>query len=153
MDPVDDRIVRWEPERWYVCFRETSDYRWLNWLPGRFHHVSAFGYVPVVEVWIFVDYTGARLFVEAVPDGPMALKRMDQAMKGCTVLDVPRGNGTRFAWRPLTSCVSTIAAIIGIRCCALLPDGLYRNCLAFGGTVFEGARDDENSEAGPGARG
>jgi hypothetical protein len=146
--PAD--IPRFEPARWLVCFSPKSDYPWVNRLvPGKFKHVSAFGWVEAWDCWLFVEHAGPRLFVEVVPHGDLAHERMNRAMSGCTVVVVPRGFGTQFRFRPLNNCVSTIGHLIGLRRSALLPDGLYRNCLAYGGQILEARPDAVGTEAGP----
>jgi hypothetical protein len=141
-------LVRWEPSHWYVFFSEKQDRRWLNRLSwGRFKHVSAMGFVPVANVWLIVDPWFGRLYVEAVPDGPVAEIRLARQLESSVTVKMVRGFGDVPRVRPMFSCVAVVAHLLGLRSGALRPDTLFRHCVREGGEVLIDGRDETEEGA------
>lgn len=142
-----------EPSRWLVCFwRETSVPWFDRWFPGRYRHVSAFGYCDVPKAWVFVEPAigGTRVMVEL--DGPRAQALIEQWMAGSDVLVVDKGPDRPPLWTMLLGwCVPAVARIIGRGHGALRPDALWRHLLPYAVEVF--AHEDERAQAGPGPGG
>ena len=136
-------IVQIEPDEittWFLAFYGRSSVAWLDRLvPGRFKHVSAFGYSHGARVWVFYDFgfTRARVFV--LPAGERANAMLGEWTAEASVLKINSGQG-RAPWLRLGFwCVPAMRHLVGVRSGALLPDGLWRDCLQQGaGTVFDG---------------
>jgi len=149
-----------EPSEWFVVFHVKSANRWIGLLtPGRFKHVSAFGYCPGVKVWLLYDVqwsaTRVMLFDKA------AIMRWTS---GCAVVRIARV-GQRMGWssRIGFTCVNAVKHLIGLRCVAITPAALYRHIHRNGGTVISehrqpaataaaSGRSDARAGAGAGAK-
>lgn len=138
-----------EPTEWFVVFNEKSANYWLGLLtPGRFKHVSAFGYVPGIKLWLLYDVqlSGTRIML-LDKDAVMAWS------KGCTILKIAR-TGSRMGLRSRLCfhCVTAIKHLIGLRCVAVTPDGLYRHILRNGGILISEPRQPAPAASRPDAR-
>ena len=126
-----------EPTEWFVVFNETSANWWLTLLtPGHFKHVSAFGYCHTIKLWLAYDVqlSGTRITL------------MDKAAvmawtKDCTILKIARtGQRMGLRHRICFHCVTAIKHLIGLKCVAATPDGLYRHILNHGGILISDPR-------------
>lgn len=131
-------IVFREPDEirtWLVVFHTRSASRWVRWfVPGRFKHVSAFGYSAKARTWVFFDPTLACTKIILLPDGPAAEQKLAEATDGCAVLKIEsRPSTTRF--RPYLCCTSMISHLLGLPGGALLPDWLWSQCLRNGAAI------------------
>lgn len=125
-----------EPTEWFVVFHDRSANRWLSALtPGRFKHVSAFGYCPGVGLWLVYDvqWIGTRVRL-ADKAGIMAWTH------GCAVVKITRadqrmGPTARIGF----TCVNAIKHLLRLKCVAATPDALYRHILRNGGVPLDGA--------------
>jgi len=126
-----------QPKHWQLCFSETGLAPWLDRLiPGRFKHVRAFGFVPLEQLWIFVDCNPIGIQVKAVRDKSAAFDVLIRAWTaGCEVVLVEHRVHRRF-W-PGLYCVGVTKRLIGSDSGALLPTTLHRHCLATGGRPFD----------------
>lgn len=137
------------PKRWQVCFAAHSDIWWVQRLvPGRFKHVRAFGFVPIEQVWVFVDVTLGGVTVQAARDGTNSADWLiHEFIKDCEVLSVEARRSTGVpvgGW-----CVPSIRRLLGIPGGALLPDRLWRDCLRHGAVPLdEVSRPDTATDAG-----
>lgn len=124
------------PPRWFVVFDPVAANPWVQRLvPGRFKHVRACAFVPVLRLWLFYDVALANTLVLALPDGEEAERYIATFTAGCEqIAMVPRRYG-RPRLLPFT-CVSAVKHLIGLNSGALRPDALYRDCLAAGGTLL-----------------
>jgi hypothetical protein len=127
-----------EPEAWFIVFHPVSATRWLNRLPMRFRHVSAFAYVHAAGCWLIYDvqFWGTRHIL--LPDNPAALDFLADFTARCTVLHMRRPGPSRLWFRVGFWCVPAIKHLLGLRSSALLPNGLYRSCLRAGAKVIHG---------------
>lgn len=118
------------PARWFVIFRRRVDSRLVRWLAfGRYKHVRAAGYVPETDCWLFYDHgwNGISVFLARGRGAEVLLAHWTEA---ADVLAIA-------ARAPLPSalprlCTTAVASLIGLPSCALRPDALYRDCLAYG---------------------
>lgn len=141
-----------EPEVWMLVFARTSP----SWLVramahGRYQHVKAFAYVPPMDAFVFYDMAFNGMGIVLVPNRPAALASYmgpfvrDADLMSFRAIRHPAG---RFVPR-LMYCVPAIKHLIGLRSGALLPDRLWRDCLAAGGEPL-GRTDLSAAGAGPG---
>jgi hypothetical protein len=127
-----------EPEAWFIVFHPVSATRWLNRLPMRFRHVSAFAYMHAAGCWLIYDvqFWGTRHIL--LPDNLAALDFLADFTANCDVLHMRRQGPSRLWFRVGFWCVPAIKHMLGLRSSALLPHGLYRSCLRAGAKVIHG---------------
>lgn len=126
---------RGSPKHWTLCFDRTAT-AWTRFVPGRYKHVRAFGYVPLDAVWLFVDWNICGLTLRAAPDGSQTAAALIRTwIDRCDLVQVEAGARQRVP--PGLYCVGAIKRLTGIPSGALLPDGLWRDCLKFGGRTFD----------------
>lgn len=126
-----------EVSTWFVCFDTTTPTWWVRLIPGRYKHVRAFGFVPLMGLWIFFDVAlaGHSLFVAR--DGtPQCEAMIERWWNGCDVLKVKRSRGPAGLSRIGLWCVPAVAGLIGVRSGALRPDGLWRECVRQGAEIL-----------------
>lgn len=128
------------PLKWTVCFHPQSNLAWVNRIPGRFKHVSAYAYAREFGLYLHYDIKIAHTQITPCRD---ALALME-FIRGCDCVEMPTGAASR----PQLAfyCVPAIKHLLGIRCVVLRPDGLYRYCLQHGGRLIYGL----NPVASPG---
>lgn len=138
-----------EPDLWHVVFWSHTDSRWVDRLvPGRFKHVSAFGRIGALGVWVFVNPTFARLQIALLPEGKLANSAMSEWLTDENeAISVPATRGETARFWPWLSCVSIVAHLTGVRSCALRPDAFRRDCLAHGGEPVGARRSNGVSQA------
>lgn len=125
------------PKVWIVVFHPYTASRTIRLLAcGRFKHVSAYAYVPVIKTWLFYDVTLSNTLVMALPDGPEAEEYIGLFTRGAELVSMKPRPHKRARLSPFT-CVSAVKQLIGLSSGALRPDGLYRDCLAAGGVLLE----------------
>lgn len=133
---VDGPLIS-QPIVWNLVFERKSISWWSHLALGRYKHVRAYGYVPFLHVWQFVDVglRGFDVFVAA--DGAPANAVIAHWIEDADVLTLaPRRDGIRRL--PVFGfCVPAMKRLIGLRCGALRPDALYRHCLRNGAQPFE----------------
>jgi hypothetical protein len=132
---VEQQIA--EPTVWNVVFRRDTTSRWIGMLPGRYKHVSAYAYVPGPNVWLFYDVQFQHSALILATDGEAAHRMIWTWLQNADVIKMRRQGGCRGA-RLGFYCVPAIKHLLGLRSGALLPDGLFKDCLAAGGEPFEG---------------
>lgn len=129
----------YKPEQWIVVFDPVAQNRVCRWLsPGRFKHVRAYGYVPFLHVWLFVDANLAGLELYVAADGDPARAMAAEWTRGCTRVLMPRREHANRSLRVAASgwCVPTVARLIGLRSSALRVDRLLADCLRNGGRMY-----------------
>jgi hypothetical protein len=127
-----------EIKTWLVVFHERAATWWVNWLvPGRFKHVSAFGYSVKARTWVFFDpqITYSRIVI--LPDGSDAERRMAEYTADAAVLKIDH-RPSRVRFRPVLCCTSMISHMLGLPGGALLPDRLWSHCLRNGAEIVHG---------------
>ena len=126
-----------EPSNWFVTFHERSERQWVNrFCPGKFKHVGAFGYVAEARVWVFVDFLTARLMVRVASDRSADILIAEETAGG-TVVKMPEidKESKKYRLKPGLWCVPATAHLLGLGGSALLPDQLFRQCMANGGQM------------------
>lgn len=121
-----------EVNYWLIAFYQETTRGWMQrFIPGRFKHVSAFGYQPMARTWLFVDSTLDRARMCLLPDGEEAQKALAEWTIGATVLKVagrPFPPAAQLAFMPFC-CTAMVRALVGLKGGALRPDRLYRQLL------------------------
>lgn len=149
IDRADDGALD-TPWTWLVVFHRDCRTRWVNRLvPGPFKHVSAIGFSPLNQTWIFYDPAIERTKIQIVRDGADATRILARWIAGATVVEMHlrfEERGPR--WRVGLWCVPMIAQLLGIRSGAVLPLGLLRDCLRQGGKVIQDDGGRPGSAAG-----
>ena len=119
-----------EPEEWTVVFHREASSRWFSFIAfGRFKHVSAFAYLPGLKGWVIHDWQHGGLRVAVLPHSDETCQLI-RSMFGPTTewVQVTRRPGpSSWSGFRLGSCVGAVKHLLGIRCVALRPDGLYRH--------------------------
>ncbi len=129
---VDGPLIS-HPTHWVLAFSPVATNRWLGMLAwGRFKHVRAYGYVPFLHVWVFVDATVAGLEVILAAKGPAANRMIASWSEGCDLVVMPRQVHANRSLLTAASgwCVPVVKRLIGLRSGALRPDALLADCLA-----------------------
>jgi hypothetical protein len=126
-----------QPLIWNLVFERKSLSWWSHLALGRYKHVRAYGYVPFLHVWQFVDIglRGFDVFVAA--DGAPANAVIRTWIEHADVLRIaPRRDGVRrlpvLGW-----CVPAMRRLTGVPGGALRPDAFFAECLRNGATPFE----------------
>lgn len=127
-----------EVSTWFLCFDRSSPTWWVRLIPGRYKHVRAFGFVPLMGVWVFFDVTLAGQWFVLARDGTDEFEAMvERWWRGADVMKIKRQRGPIGVARFGLWCVPAIAGLIGVRG-ALRPDGLWRECIRQGGEPLQG---------------
>lgn len=134
---------------WLVFFGEGARVSWWDVFtaPG-FRHVSAAGYDVEASVWVFVDPARSRMAVDVVADEAEADRRLGAialAARHCLRM-APREE--RRLSPAMFGCVGAMKALLGVRCRALSPRGLYRHLADIGAEPVEVPRVDVQSAEG-----
>lgn len=155
MEGAAEAPAAYLPRRWLVCFHRGVRTSWVRWIPGRYKHVSAIGFMPEAGMWVFFDpaLSGTRIW--AARDDAAGRLVMAQWMEDALVvgIDAP----TSASWSvPIGGwCVPAVARLVGVKDCALRPDGLLRLMLRKGGVIVveESADHGVEGQATAGAAG
>jgi hypothetical protein len=129
-----ERPVFSTPSHWLIAFHTRVPSRWCSLLAlGHFKHVSAFGFMPAENLWLFYDVSLRGMQAGVIPATEAGYRELTRLHVGATLVRMParRGPGVRFRfgfW-----CVPAVKHLLGIRCMALRPDALYRWCRRNGG--------------------
>lgn len=146
MEPADTLRIA-EPFEWFVVFDRTTRLWWLRLLPG-FKHVMAFGYCPVLDIWLVYNVVWSGTRITAMPH--------DQPTKDALTLIMSAGETIRIAPprhrpHPLSrvgfTCVAAVTHLLGLRCVAVTPTRLYRFLLSNGGTLIRGPAGHPSTSA------
>jgi hypothetical protein len=130
-----------EPTEWYVIFHRKVAGRWLARIPGEFKHVSAMAYCTGFKAWLVYDtqLSGTRIFLVAHGTNGETIKPFFvERTRNCAVVKIARGNtsmGLSSRWGHY--CVPAIKHLVGVRCRAWRPDGLYHALIRNGGILID----------------
>lgn len=126
---------------WFAVF---SPKKPEHWWARTYGHVALLGFSN--ETWVHLD-----LYREAVDVVPFfthdeANDRLSYALTHFTVLKFGTAKPkSRAFFRPLT-CVSFVKQVLGVRSCALLPDGLFRSLIRdYGAEIVNGSEDSSRN--------
>jgi hypothetical protein len=135
------------PSEWFVVFKRKSAMRWANWVPGKFKHCLAMTFIAERQAWLFVEFAALSGTAVSICANDGADDWLAEASRDAVVVKVPAGMSKGWAWG--LWCVPLTAHVIGLRSSALLPDGLFRDCMANGGEiVIAGDGYDGNDQHG-----
>lgn len=126
------------PETWVLVFNREASTWWASWLAlGRYKHVRAYAYVPFLHVWVFYDVHlgGTDIFLAA--DGAPAHSVMAHWNENADLVSFKRMSIDIQPSPIFGFCVPAIKRLVGLKCVAMRPDALYRQCLRHGGIPFE----------------
>lgn len=134
-------IVRREPDEittWLVAFYKEGSRPWMRFIPGRFKHVSAFAWSPRALCWVWYDFGFTHTSIMILPGGTGSQELLGLLMVGSSILKVqatvPRAGPRLGLW-----CVVAIKHLLGLRCGAVTPAGLWKHCVRNGAEiVFDG---------------
>ena len=126
-----------EPPRWILVFSRKSKVWWVRLLVrGKYKHVTAFAYVPGLDIYLFYDVACDRTGIVVAPNnqetirGYLAQFTADADLMAAPVMKAtPRPKLRLFGFW----CAMSIKHLIGLRSSALLPTALWRDCLRAGG--------------------
>lgn len=144
---INMRAAVEEPKFWLVAFHEAAGTPWVNWVPGRFKHVSLVAYFHGAKSWVVYDpaLVGTRVVLYA--DTNAGLNELGTWLDDALVVRMParcqdvaimyeKGGSPLGFWGRLGFwCVPAVRHALGLRSRALLPDRLLRDCLNSGGTI------------------
>jgi hypothetical protein len=134
-----------QPCSWLLVFHtSTSLPRLDRWLPGRFKHVSAIGYVDEGDVWLIYDVHHLGTAVRAVI-GDAGRLLAARVLSANGVLRVPVRRDRCLLPRLAFWCVPAMKHLVGSRSGALRPDALWRDLVRDGAEIIR----DVQSESGP----
>ncbi len=140
------------PQRWYVVFNIRASTHVRSFLAfGRYKHVRAFGYVPLVKFWIFYDVKLDGTDIVLASDH-IAQGMIHEWMQDGCIIEMPAKGNSRILLRLGFWCVPAIKHLIGLRSGALRPDRLRLDCLKAGGKViYDGCdrRDFRRQQTAP----
>lgn len=128
------------PATWVLVFCRRGD-GLARFLPGKYKHVRAYGYLPDMKLWVLVDPACSGLSIAVVPDDYRAVLQLAQFTWKSDLVRIKHQGARRFF--PLAfTCVGAVKHLIGLNSGALLLSTLHRHCLRSGGRVLEEATDE-----------
>lgn len=138
-----------ESEEWTLAFHTTTPYRIVKLLTlgGRYKHVSAFTYVPALRLWQVYDVSMQGSHLLLLPDSQTAVNWLADRVADADLVKLRRRPAARPPLAPFT-CVAAIKHLMGLRCGALRPDGLWRHCQKIGEVVHDGQAAPDGFEPG-----
>lgn len=105
---------------WHVVFHPREK---KHWWAKRFSHVSLAGFEN--NTWVHLDLGRATVDVQAFYAQQEVEDYLSYLTAYHTVVQFGQAKGDGFGfWRPMT-CVSFVKHTLGIKSCALRPDGLF----------------------------
>jgi hypothetical protein len=125
------------PVVWNLVFEHKPVGWWSHLALGRYKHVRAYGYVPFLHIWQFVDVglSGFEVFVAA--DGPAANAVISVWIASADVIAMRKVSRGTLRMPVFGFCVPAMKRLIGLHTRSLRPDSFYRDCLRAGGVAFE----------------
>lgn len=122
----------WVPQRWLLIFESKCGWRWGRFIPGRFKHVFAVGYVAAIDTWMIYSVEREGTHVGGFRPGADFERWLAGVIPKAGVLKIERvGPARGMPWFTFW-CVPAVKHLLGLRCGALWPDQLWRYCLANG---------------------
>lgn len=130
-----DELRGEEPAVWVLAFHRETKIWWLRWV-GRYKHVCAYAFLPRQKLWLFYEVSTDPTRITVIPDG--AEREKLALFTGGADLMAVRCQGARpkLRRRFAFTCVAAMRDLLGLDSGALLPSGLWRDCLAAGGQTL-----------------
>lgn len=123
---------------WFIVFEPMLERRlWNTFIPGRFKHVFAFGYVPEVRTWVLIDPAFSGMETVLIPAHEF-IRYMSKVTPGCAILKMTARKSKGCNLRLVACCTSAVRNILGLPgrgIVSALPSVLYRDCLRAGAEV------------------
>jgi hypothetical protein len=137
-----------QPQTWVLAFDPKADHWIARWTPGRYKHVRAYGYVPFLHVWLFVDANLKGIGIWVAAEGEAATAMAGEWARGCAIVLMPQRPPESGSVLVASSgwCVPFVKRLIGLRSGALRPDALFADCLRNGGTLYDQPRLPPDSD-------
>jgi len=128
---------------WILLFSKKRGRWWVRLLAcGRYHHVKAIAYLPVMHAWLLYDvkFNGTRLMLVR-EDDPSSRAFLQYYLDSCDLVAMPRlPIPKRAAPQAGFWCTIAMKHLVGIHGVALRPDRLWRDSIAAGGKPYN--KDD-----------
>lgn len=140
-------------DTWFVCFKRRSP-TWFfqTFVPGRYKHVAAYGWVPGQDLFVFFEAAINNVALCVAPSNACA-PLQDAMLRDATVVEFKADHAARRFWQPVMTCTSAVAQIIGTKSRALRPGRLLADLLAEGGEIILEAPSGKSSEPAAAAGG
>lgn len=139
---------------WHLAFLPGRRWFWQRLVGGRFGHVFAFGFDARLNVWLIYDTAAEATLLRALPRSHVDSLVVGVFAMGGEILRCRVRPQARFRPRVFATCVTAVGHLLGLRRCAVRPDGLYRMVLADGATPsFQEVRRGADFGRGPPAAG
>jgi hypothetical protein len=121
---------------WVLAFHRSSSMWWARYI-GKYKHVCAYAYLPSDKLWLFYEVSTRPTSIIVRRDGEH-LELVAKFIRDADLVAMRRHADApmRFRRRIGFTCVSAMRDLIGLDSGALLPTGLWRDCLAAGGEPF-----------------
>lgn len=119
---------------WLVIFHTDCLHWWFRMIPGRYKHVSAFGWSAGLRAWLFYDVSWRGTKMVLLPEGKTADDRIADWSRSASVLRFQARDYQPFVPKLLT-CVSAMTHLLGVRGAVQTPVGLWKLLLSEGATV------------------
>jgi hypothetical protein len=118
---------------WFVAFVETpAPVWWQRLLKPGFRHCLAFAWDREAARWLVLNPLFDAVILRALDDDGFAAFLAQLKARRPRVVLARMGSARVARPRFLMTCVSAIAAILGLRLCALTPYALYRTLVRHG---------------------
>lgn len=139
------------PTRWTIVFHRRAENRFFSAIAmGHFKHVSAFAFVPDLNIWIVYDVSFRRTHFTLLSDANGgATPYLAAIMNGNCLVSMTARDGGFPLFRFGLYCTTAIKHLLGLRGGALRPDALFRLCVREGGTVSDDASQDHPTAGRP----
>lgn len=124
---------------WYVVFQD-ADAIWVHrWLKPGFRHCWAFAWDEGAARWLVFDPLFDGIYLRTVDEAALSGALAQPALASATIVLAPRVGARSTRPHFMATCVTAIAALLGLGARrALTPHGLYRTLLAEGAVVVKG---------------
>lgn len=128
-----------EAKRWTVVFHRKSKHLFFRLIAmGHFKHVSALAFIPELGQWWIYDVGFRRTSLRVMEESESTRKALGAIVHGNAMITIDVRD--ELPWFRLGMfCTTAVSHLLGIRCVAWRPDGLYRHLIAKGGTVCDDA--------------
>lgn len=139
-----------EARRWTVVFHRKAENWFFHMIAmGHFKHVSAFAWLPDLDIWVFYDVGFRRTRLVHIADGQFAKASIGNLCEGNAMVTIEARTDGLPLMRWGLFCTTAVSHLLGLPCVALRPDALYRHLIASGGILT----DDASARPAPGSRG
>ena len=127
-----------EKELWYVGFVDSDLPLWLRWMARpKFQHIVMMRYDVDYDVWLFVEWSARRLFIELYRKEEVDAIWNDIRERGCLISVEAETGMINMRPRMPIYCVTWAKQLIGIKApMVLTPYQLYCELLRRGADVI-----------------